>query len=133
MQETEEESTEKTIEELMADAKGYVNVRIEYLRLYVVEKSAKLFADIVTNMAVAISFILAFLFGSVTLALYLSAVLASYAAGFGCVALLYILLALVVFITKDTFLEKSITNFAIRRYFSKLNDEEEEEEANETV
>ncbi|MGY3054882.1 hypothetical protein ACVWYG_003091 [Pedobacter sp. UYEF25] len=127
MQETKKEGKEKSIEDLVADAKGYVTVRLEYLRLYAVEKAAKIVADLVTNLTVAISFILAFLFGSVTLALYLSTVLGSYTGGFGCVAIIYVLLAIAVFLTKDTFLEKAITNFAIKRYFSKLQEEEENE------
>lgn len=131
MQETKKESNEKTIEDLVTDVKGYLNVRVEYLRLYAVERASKIFADLVTNVVVVVSFILAFLFGSVTLAFYLSTVFGGYTAGFGAVAILYILLAVIVFVTKDTFLEKAITNFAIKRYFSKL--EEEEEEANETV
>ncbi|MET4082371.1 hypothetical protein ABIB40_002329 [Pedobacter sp. UYP30] len=128
MQETKEESKEQSIEDLVADAKGYVSARMEYLRLYAIEKGAKVFADLVTNLAVVVSFILAFLFGSITLALYLSTVLGSYAGGFGCVALIYILLAIVVYITKDTFLERAITDFAIKRYFNKLQEEEEEED-----
>lgn len=131
MQETKEESKEKSIEDLVTDLKGYVNVRVEYFRLYAVERVSKVFADLVTNMAVVVSFILAFLFGSVTLAFYLSTVFGSYTAGFGAVAIIYVLLAIGVFITKDTFLERGITNFAIRRYFNKL--EEEEKEADETV
>lgn len=128
MRETKEQGKEKSMEDLIADTKGYVTVRLEYLRLYAVEKAAKVFADMVTNMTVALSFILAFLFGSVTLALYLSTVLGSYAGGFGCVAIIYVLFAIVVFITKDTFLERAITDFAIKRYFSKLEEEEEENE-----
>lgn len=132
MQETKEDSEGKSIEDLVTDLKGYVNVRVEYFRLYAVERISKVFADLITNVAVVISFILAFLFGSVTLAFYLSTVFGSYTAGFGAVAIIYILLAVIVFITKDTFLERAITNFAIGRYFSKLEEEQEEAE-DETV
>lgn len=123
-----QENKEKTIEGLFEDAKDYIDTRVEYTRLYLVEKVSKVFADLVTNAAVIICFILAFLFGTVTLALFLSDVLGSYARGFGCVAIIYILLALIVYYTKEKYIEKAIINFTIRNYFNKLADKDEEEE-----
>lgn len=123
-----QENKEKSIEELYEDAKGYIDTRIEYTRLYLVEKVSKIFADLVTNAVVVICFILAFLFGTFTLALFLSDVLGSYARGFGCVALIYIFLALIVYYTKEKYIEKAIINFTIRNYFNKLADKDEEDE-----
>nr|WP_121270058.1 phage holin family protein [Pedobacter schmidteae] len=123
-----QENKEKSIEELYEDAKGYIDTRIEYTRLYLVEKVSKIFADLVTNAVVVICFILAFLFGTFTLALFLSDVLGSYARGFGCVALIYVVLALVVYYTKEKYIEKAIINFTIRNYFNKLADKDEEDE-----
>ncbi|MCX2431834.1 MULTISPECIES: phage holin family protein [unclassified Pedobacter] len=123
-----QENKEKGIEDIFDDAKGYLEARVEYTRLYLVEKVSKIFADLVTNTVVIVCFILAFLFGSVTLALFLSSVLNSYAGGFGCVSLIYILLAVVVYLTKDKYIEKAIINIAISKYFNKLADKEEEDE-----
>ncbi|WP_029282114.1 hypothetical protein [Pedobacter sp. R20-19] len=123
-----QENKEKGIEDIFDDAKGYLEAKVEYTRLYLVEKVSKIFADLVTNTAVIVCFILAFLFGSVTLALFLSDVLGSYTRGFGCVSLIYILLAVVVYLTKDKYIEKAIINIAIRKYFTKLADKEEEDE-----
>lgn len=122
-----QENKDKSIEDLVDDAKGFLEARVEYTRLYLVEKASKVFADLVTSTAVIVCFILAFLFGSVTLALYLSDVLGSYAGGFGCVSLFYILLAIIVYLTKDKYIEKAIINVAIRKYFDKLADKEEDE------
>lgn len=123
-----QENKEKDLEDLLEDTKSYINTRLEYTRLYLVEKGAKMFADVVTNAAVIICFLLAFLFGTFTLALFLSDVLGSYTRGFGCVALIYILFALIVYFTKEKYIEKAIVNFAIRNYFNKLADKEEEDE-----
>ena len=123
-----QENKEKSIEDLFDDAKRYVDTRLEYTRLYLVEKSAKIFADIVTNTIVIFCFILAFLFGTVTLALFLSDVLGSYTRGFGSVALIYLLLAIIVYYTKDKYIEKVIVNFSVRNYFNKLADKHEEDE-----
>ena len=123
-----QENNDKSIEDLVDDAKGFLEARVEYTRLYLVEKVSKIFADLVTSTAVIVCFILAFLFVSVTLALYLSDVLGSYAGGFGCVSLFYILLAVIVYLTKDKYIEKAIINVAIRKYFDKLADKEEDDE-----
>lgn len=123
-----EENKEKDLKDLFDDAKSYLDTRVEYTRLYLVEQVSKIFADIVTNAAVIICFILAFLFGTFTLALFLSDVLGSYARGFGCVAVIYVLLALIVYYTKEKFIEKAIINFTIKNYFNKLVDKEEEED-----
>ncbi|MFW0714785.1 phage holin family protein [Pedobacter sp. N23S346] len=123
-----QENKEKGIEDIFEDAKGYLEARVEYTRLYLLEKVSKIFADLVTSTAVIVCFTLAFLFGSVTLALFLSSVLGSYTAGFGCVSLIYILLAVIVYLTKDKYIEKAIINIAINKYFNKLADKEEEDE-----
>lgn len=123
-----EENNEKHIDDLVEDTKAYLEARLEYTRLHLVEKASTVFADIVTNTVVIVCFVLAFLFGSVTLALFLSDVLGSFARGFGCVSLIYIVLAAVVFFTKDKFIEKAIINVAIRKYFNKLADKEEDDE-----
>ncbi len=123
-----QENKEKGIEDLVDDAKGYLDARVEYTRLYLVEKVSKVFADLVTNTVVIVCFILAFLFGTVTLALFLSDVLGSYTRGFGAVSLIYIALAIIVYLTKDKYIEKAIINVAIRKYFDKLADKEEDDE-----
>jgi hypothetical protein len=122
-----QENKEKNIEDLIKDAKDYIEIRTEYTRLYLVEKVSKIFADIVTNTLVIVCFVLAFLFGTFTLALFLSDLLGSFTRGFGCVALIYLVLAIVVYYTKEKYIEKAIVNFTIRNYFNKLADKEEEE------
>jgi len=123
-----QENKDKSIEDLVDDAKGFLEARVEYTRLYLLEKISKVFADLVTSTAVIVCFVLAFLFGSVTLGLYLGEVLNSYAGGFGCVSLLYILIAVIVYFTKDKYIEKAIINIAIRKYFDKLADREDGDE-----
>ncbi|MNK66537.1 hypothetical protein D3C87_858560 [compost metagenome] len=123
-----QENKDKSIEDLVDDAKGFLEARVEYTRLYLLEKISKVFADLVTSATVIVCFVLAFLFGSVTLGLYLGEVLNSYAGGFGCVSLLYILIAVIVYFTKDKYIEKAIINIAIRKYFDKLADKEDGDE-----
>lgn len=123
-----QENKEKGIEDLYEDAKSYIDTKVEYTRLYLVEKVSKIFADVVTNALVVICFVLAFLFGTLTLALFLSDVLGSYTKGFGCVALIYLFFALIVYFTKDKYIEKAIINFTIKNYFNKLADKDEDDD-----
>lgn len=122
-----EDNKEKKIEDLIADAKSYVDTRLEFLHLKSVEKGAKLFSDLITNTLVIVCFLLAFLMGTVTLALYLSEVLGSYVAGFGCVAVIYLFLSIIVLLTKDKIIEKLLVNMFIRKYFDKIADREDGE------
>lgn len=121
-----EEKKEKTIEELVSEAKSYVDTRLDYLHLKSVEKGSKLFADLITNTVVVVCFLLAFLLGTVTLALYLAEVFNSAIAGFGCVAGLYLLISIIVFLTKDNIIEKILVNMFIKNYFNKIADKDEE-------
>lgn len=123
-----EENKEKDLEDIFLDAKEYIDTRIEYTKLSAVEKGSKIFADLITNGAVIVSFILAFLFASFTLALYLSEVLGSYARGFGCVAGIYLLLSIIVYLTKDRYIEKVLVNLFIKKYFDKVADKEDDDE-----
>lgn len=123
-----EENKEKSLEDIFLDAKTYIDTRIEYTKLSAVEKGSKIFADLITNAAVVICFVLAFLFASFTLALYLSDVLGSYAAGFGCVAAIYLFLSIIVYLTKDKYIEKVLVNLFIRKYFDKVADKDDDDE-----
>ena len=124
----ENKEKEKDLEDLLSDAKVYIDTRVEYTKLVAVEKGSKIFADLATNAAVVICFVLAFLFASVTLALFLSSVFDSFTAGFGCVAALYLLLSVIVYLTKDNFIERLLVNLFIRKYFEKLADKTEFDE-----
>ena len=123
-----EENKEKDIETILLDAKEYIDTRIEYTKLSFVEKGAKLLADLITNTTVIICFVLSFLFASFTLALYLSDVLGSHTKGFGCVAVIYLFLSIIVLLTKDKYIEKVLVNLFIRKYFDKVADKDEDDE-----
>lgn len=121
-----EEKKEKNLEEIFSEVKDYIDNRIQYTKLSYVEKGSRLFADLITNTTVILCFVLAFLFGSVTLSLYLSEVFDSFTKGFGCVAAIYLLLSIIVFLTKDKFIERLLVNLFIKKYFDKVADKDEQ-------
>lgn len=117
----------KTLSDLWNDAKDYVNIRMDTLKLTALEKLFKLAADLVTNTAVVFSLLMAFLSAAITLAFYLSYLLDSYTKGFGCATIFFILLACLILWQKLA-VEKFIAGIAIKRYFEKHCEEEEEKE-----
>lgn len=123
-----EEKKEKNFEEIFSEARTYLDMRVEYMRLFLVKRASKILADLITSVVVVLFFVMAFLFATVTLALFLSDLFHSYTAGFGTVSIIYLLLAVIVFLAKDKFIEKAIVNITIKKYFSKLREEEEEDE-----
>lgn len=102
--------------------KEYINVRKELTILTIADKGSQLFANLVTDSIVIVFFILAFLFGSLGLSFYLSEVIGNTYSGFLIVAGFYLLLALIVYVIKDKYLEKRIANGVIRKFFKERNE-----------
>lgn len=97
--------------------KQYVETRIKLLRYQAIDKGASFFATLVTEVFVLLCIALTFFFASVTLGLFLGHLLNSYWLGFGCVTLLYFLLAVIVSAIKDKYVEPRIINFLIKKMF----------------
>ncbi|MCD0490202.1 YihY/virulence factor BrkB family protein [Pedobacter sp. MC2016-14] len=117
----------KTLNAIWSDVQKYLNIRLELLKLVIVEKSSRLIADLITNTIVLFCMVLSFLVSAVTLAFYLSRILNSYTSGFGCAALFFTGLAFLVLWKKGA-LEKAVAGLAIRRYFEKHCEVQQEKE-----
>lgn len=109
--ETEQKETARPI---IDQAKEYVETRLKLLKLEVAERSTSIIANIVVELVVIISLVLTFLFASFTLALFLGDVLNSNWKGFGIVALLYLLIAVILMVAKKP-IERPIVNILIRK------------------
>lgn len=97
--------------------KEYIETRIKLARYQAIDKGTSFFANLVTEMFVLICGAFTFFFATITLALYLGSVMGSYWMGFGCVALLYLILAIIVSAIKDKYLEPRIIDFLIKKIF----------------
>ncbi|OKS89051.1 phage holin family protein [Mucilaginibacter polytrichastri] len=95
----------------------YAETRIKLTKYKVIEKSTSVAAGVVTDVAIMISLLLTFLFASFTLALFLADVFHSYWKGFGAVALIYLLIAIIVMSAKGNF-KRPIVNALIKKIFS---------------
>lgn len=124
---------DKNLQDLLEDAKIHINTQVEYAKLTAIERLSVMMANLITDASVVICFLLAFLFGTFTLALYLSSLLGSYVKGFGVMSLIYILIAFIIYLVKDKYLEKKLINVFVKRFFSKMADTDVEEVENEKV
>jgi hypothetical protein len=120
-----QEKSTRTLSEIWSESKLFLELRLEYYKLKALEKTAKVVADVITVTMVLIFALIAFLAGAVTLAFYFSSLFHSYTAGFGVAAIFFLLFAIVVLLTKDKYIEKWISNLAIKRYFAKHCEEDE--------
>lgn len=96
--------------------KEYAETRFKLSKYKVIEKSTSVIASLVRDVVTIMALVLTFLFASFTLALFLGEVFHSYWKGFGCVALLYLLFAIIIMSAKKSF-EKPIINVFIKKIF----------------
>ena len=104
-------------QKLVEKVTEYIKVRKELVLLKTVDKGSQIFANLLSDVLVLVFTILAFLFGSFALSLYLSEILGNSYSGFLVVAGFYLLVALVLYSIKDKYLEKKIMNVIIAKFF----------------
>lgn len=108
---------------LTAQLKQYIETRIELLRLQAIEKSTAFAANIITEIVVLICVAFVVLFISITLGLFLGKIFGDYWIGFGCVTLLYLLVAILVSKLKSKHIEPWIVNILVGKVFKKKEQE----------
>jgi hypothetical protein len=118
----EDEAKKEPLPPLFDQLKEYAEIRFKLAKYQAVDGGSSIFASLIADAVVAISMVLAFLFSSFTLAFYLSEVLQSYWEGFGCVALLYVLIAAVIKLNKAA-IEKPLANAFVRKIFKNRNND----------
>lgn len=112
-----EETGNKGLEELIEKIKEYFNTRIKLGKLTLIEKSVLIFASLITDGFVAVFLILAFLFISLGLGFYFSELLGNSFGGFFIMAIFYFLVAIIIYLSKDKYLEKPIIESMIKKIF----------------
>jgi uncharacterized membrane protein YcjF (UPF0283 family) len=113
---------------LTDQVKEYIETRIKLARLQAIEKGSSFFAGLVTEVFVLICTAITILFFSITLALYLGSVLGAYWMGFGIVALVYLLVAILVSVLQKKYIEPKIINFLIKKLLAPKKGEEDEDQ-----
>jgi len=110
------EQEKETARPIIDQIKDYAETRFKLAKYEVIERSTAIVADLIIDIVIVVSLLLTFLFASFTLALFLGDVFDSNWKGFGCVALLYLIIAVVVMVAKRGF-ERPIVNAMVRKLF----------------
>ncbi len=112
-----EGNNEATPIPIFEQLKEYAETRIKLAKYQAIDTGTSITASIIADVAVLFSVVIAVIFASFTLAFYLADVFGGrYWAGFGCVALLYIIFAIAIKINKQA-LEKPIINMFLKKFF----------------
>jgi len=101
---------------ILDQIKEYAETRIKLAKYKAIEDSSTIIASLIADVVTIMSMVLAFVFASFTLAFYLADVFGSYWKGFGCVGIIYLVIAIIVKVNKKS-LEKPIVNVFIKKLF----------------
>jgi len=124
--------SEPTLRDLTRDIskelKQYVEKRIELAKYSAFEKSALASGSGTVVVLIACTLLLGWIFGMLSLALYLNALLQNAYAGFGLIALFHLLLAGIVFIMRNT-IQLSVAEKVAQQLLSSTNNNSTNESA----
>ncbi len=107
----------KTNPSIVEQIKEYVETRIKLLKYKAIDQATGIIASTIAYAVIGVLGLFILLFFSVTLALFLGSLFGSYWAGFGCVTLIYIVLAALVLILKAKYIEAPLIGFFITKLF----------------
>lgn len=106
-------------EELAMQLKAYVNTEIELVKLTLAEKLSKLLSNFIALIFVGVVFFLFILFTSLSLAYLIGEWTGKIWIGFLMVAVIYLLMGIITWLTREKLLQVPIMNAIIRQLFSK--------------
>ncbi len=110
------EAQKETPPPIIEQLKEYAEVRIKLAKYQAIEGGTTIAASLIADVVTVISMLLAFIFASLTLAFYLGKVFGSDWMGFGCVSIIYLVIALFIKYNKKM-LERPIVNAIIQKIF----------------
>ena len=110
------EEQKETPPPIIDQLKDYAETQIKLAKYEAIDRSSKFLASFVTDMVVAVVFVLTFLFLSFAMAFILSRWLGSNWAGFSCMAGIYLIIAIIIILLKDK-VQKPLINLFIRKFF----------------
>jgi hypothetical protein len=105
------------IEQFVERAQEYLKTREELGKLKALDKASAMASAGMSGMIVFSFFLLVILFASIALAFTAASLLGSSSAGFGAVALIYLVIGFLLAINKDRWLKRPIANAFIKHYF----------------
>ncbi|MEO6851114.1 MAG: phage holin family protein [Mucilaginibacter sp.] len=110
------EPEKETPPPLIDQLKEYAETQIKLAKYDAINRSSNFLASFITDMVIAVAFILTFLFLSLAIAFGLSNLFHSYWAGFGCMAGIYVIIAVIIILLKDK-IQRPLVNMFIKKFF----------------
>ena len=110
------ESQKETPPPIIDQLKEYAETRIKLAKYQAIEGGSSVAASLIADCVAIGSMVLAFVFASCTLAYYLGDWLGATWKGFGCVAIIYLIISVAIKLNKKN-LEKPIANTIIQKIF----------------
>lgn len=110
------EEQKQTPPPIIDQLKEYAETQIKLAKYEAIDRGSKILSGFITQIVIAVAVVLTFLFLSLAVAFLFSIWLGSYWAGFGCMAGLYLLFAIIIILAKDK-IEKPLTDMFIKKLF----------------
>ena len=104
-----------TIEKLIEKAEIYSKTTLELCKYEAVQKSADIFSNLAVKLAIAIVVVLFLLLVNVGLAIFVGQYLGEIYLGFFIIAFGYLCLALLLYIFREEWVKKPVSNFIISK------------------
>ncbi len=101
---------------ILEQLRDFAQTQVKLAKYKAIEKGTSAAAGIITGAVIGVSLFITFWFALFTLALYLGHVLGAYWMGFGCVTLLFVLIAVICIFAKKS-VEKPLINLLIKKIF----------------
>jgi len=110
------EEQKQTPPPIIDQLKEYAETQIKLAKYEAIDRGSKILSSVITDVVIAVAFVLTFLFLSLAVAFLLSLCLGSYWAGFGCMAGIYLLIAIVIILAKDK-IQKPLIDMFVKKFF----------------
>jgi hypothetical protein len=111
-------------ENLFEKIKAYVQVRVRLAVLNSIEKTAEIYASLISKLIVSLFLLMALLFGSIALAFYLAEIYQSNWCGFLCVGGLYLLIGIFILLIRRKSIEKPLMDQFVKKVLASKNEED---------
>ena len=102
------EDTSIAIEQLFEKAKNYSQTSFEILKYETIDKSTEILSDLVVKIVISLIAATALILSNIALALYLGKILGENFLGFFAVSGFYLVLFIIVYIIKDSFIKVKV-------------------------
>lgn len=125
----EDISLSELFKRLLDQVKVYLNLRIDFLRLYVAENLIKFFSSLALWLVIFFFLFFVLVFGSFAFAYWFGELTGRWSVGFLIIAGIYLLLSVLIYAFRKVIIVKPFTKLIISQMeLDKLNDQDDEKE-----